>query len=77
MYKSLVEDASNVKCPVLFVQQLEDNSMTREGLLELFDAIGTRDKRLHSNPGGHTQMPPDQFKAIELFLIDRLSSTNA
>jgi len=77
MYKSLVEDAKNVRCPVLFVQQLEDDSMTREGLLELFDAIGTKDKRLHSNPGGHTQMPADQFDAIERFLIDRLSNMNA
>lgn len=68
-----VELSSQINIPLLFVQQLEDELMERDKVLELFDAFGTRDKRLHANPGKHTEMPADQFMAIEKFLIERLS----
>lgn len=70
-----MSDAPSVSCPVLFVQQLEDELMKREHVVELFDALGTDDKRLHANPGKHSAMPRDEYDATETFLAERLRST--
>ncbi len=67
-----MRDAPSIRCPVLFVQQLEDELMQREHVVELFDAIGSDDKRLHANPGKHSAMPRDEWDATEAFLAERL-----
>jgi len=64
--------AAKIQCPLMFVWQLDDR-MTPESVYELVQAFGTKDKRLHANPGGHTEMPLDQFKTVERFLIERLT----
>ncbi len=71
-YKRLMTDAPKIHCPVLFVQQLQDELISRENLMALFDDLGTTDKRLHANPGKHSDMPPDQFTVTENFLIAHL-----
>jgi len=63
--------AAQIQCPLLFVWQLDDR-MTPESVYALIQAFGTKDKRLHANPGGHTQMPLDEFKTVERFLTERL-----
>lgn len=73
----LMADAPKVRCPVLFVQQLEDELMPRDAVLELFDALGTSDKRLHANPGAHAAVPPDEQAAIRAFLATHLASDPA
>lgn len=70
----LRRDAGAVTCPVLFVVQWNDDLCPRDRAFELFDAIGTRDKRLHANPGAHSAVPADEFVTTIRFLADHLAS---
>jgi dienelactone hydrolase len=72
-----VRDAREVRCPVLFLLQWDDELMLRRDVLALFDELGTTDKRLHANPGGHTGVPPEEFEASETFLARRLGPVEA
>jgi len=72
MRDRLAADAARLACPVLFLLQWDDELFPRQGVLDLFDAIGTRDKRLHANPGRHVQVPRAEFDAAEAFLAQRL-----
>ena len=58
----LLADATKIACPILFLMQLEDELFTREGYLELFDALGSEDKRIHANPGLHPAVPGDEMR---------------
>ena len=51
-------DAPNVKVPVLFHVQWDDELFPRDGQFELFDLIGTPDKRLIAFPGPHGAAAP-------------------
>ena len=62
-------DAARIRCPVLFLMQLEDELFPRDGYLELFDAIASADKRMHANPGLHPQVPGEEID----FAFDFLS----
>ncbi|MBF7730095.1 alpha/beta hydrolase [Pseudomonas sp. N040] len=73
--RRLVSDAAAVSCPVLFQQKWDDELFSREGQLELFDALGTADKRLHVYPGGHVRLGTEQLQDIARFLhADQLQS---
>jgi dienelactone hydrolase len=69
----LIELAPAVRCPVLFLQQLEDELIPRAAVSELFDRIGSEDKRLHANPGAHAAVPADEFAHTQEFLARHLS----
>jgi dienelactone hydrolase len=64
--------AERITVPILFLVQLEDELMTREGMLRLFDAFGSADKRLHANPGRHAAVPVEEIDASEAFLAKHL-----
>lgn len=68
-------DAARIACPVLFLLQWEDELFAKERVLELFDALGTSDKRLHAHPGGHAFVPREEFDASEAFLARALAKT--
>lgn len=68
----IAADAAAVSVPVLFLLQWDDTLFPREKGFELFHAIGTKDKRLHANPGAHSAVPADEFLATIRFLADRL-----
>jgi len=68
----ITEDALKVHCPVLYLVQWDDELFDRERAFELFDLIGSEDKRLHANPGGHGEVPRAEFEASERFLAERL-----
>lgn len=68
----LADDAAAVSCPVLFLVQWDDALCPRERCFELFEALGTPDKRLHANPGAHSAIPPEEFLATAQFLADHL-----
>jgi dienelactone hydrolase len=70
----VLRDAPAVRCPLLFLQQLEDELMSRESVLALFDALGAEDKRLHANPGKHVEVPRGEHRASVDFLADRLAA---
>ncbi len=64
--------ASRVRCPVFFVQQLDDEIHSRETVAKLFDAIAAEDKQLAANPGLHVEVPDRAIRTATRFLVDRL-----
>jgi dienelactone hydrolase len=65
-------DAPNVTCPVLFLVQWDDEIFDRDGAFALFDALGSKDKRLHAHPGVHGAVPLEAADATREFLAARL-----
>jgi dienelactone hydrolase len=53
----LAEAAAQITVPVQFLVQWDDERMPRAQSLALFDAIGSAEKTLHANPGGHGDLP--------------------
>ncbi|MDF2902222.1 MAG: hypothetical protein K0Q62_2281 [Phenylobacterium sp.] len=49
--------AERIRIPLTFVFQWEDELMTREQGLALFNAFGSAQKTMHVNPGGHVEIP--------------------
>ena len=68
----LKRDASAIKAPTLFFMQLEDELFPRDGYLELFDALGSANKRLHANPGLHPEVPAEEIDFCLGFVLDHL-----
>jgi dienelactone hydrolase len=67
-------DAPHVSCPVLFLVQWDDNLFARDTAFALFDALGSKDKRLHASVGSHGDVPEEEFVASEGFLARYLST---
>ena len=68
----LRSDAAEVRCPVLFLQQWDDELIPRESASELFGALATHDKQLHANPGLHAAIPREEFLNTQTFLAGHL-----
>ena len=60
--------APQLRIPVLFTMQWDDERFERSGQLELFDQLGCKDKRLHAYPGLHVDNGPGAFAAQAIFL---------
>lgn len=71
----IAKDAAAITCPVMFLQQWDDELFSRDVVLALFDAIGTPDKRLHVHPGGHAFVPLEAYEASEAFIASRLGGS--
>jgi len=54
--------------PVLFTMQWDDERFDRDGQLDLYDQLGSADKRLHAYPGQHSDNGPESFAAQAEFL---------
>jgi dienelactone hydrolase len=65
-------DAPKVTCPVLFLVQWDDDLFARDTAFTLFDALGSKDKRLHASVGTHGAVPEEEFMASEGFLARQL-----
>jgi hypothetical protein len=48
--------------------------IARDAGLALFDAIGSTDKTLHVNPGGHVQVPVFENDSAESFFVRHLGA---
>ena len=59
--------ARSLTIPILFLFQWDDELMSRESGIALFDAIGSAEKTLHVNPGGHVAVPLFERDAAEAF----------
>ncbi len=59
--------AAEITVPVLFLLQSDDELMTRKAGLALWDALGSAEKTLHLNPGGHIDVPRFERDAAEHF----------
>lgn len=57
--------ARSLSIPVLFLFQWDDELMSRQSGIALFDAIGSKEKTMHVNPGGHVFMPLFERDAAE------------
>jgi len=66
-------DARNLACPVLFIQQWDDSLIPRDSVFELFEAVGSLDKRLHASPGEHSKVPAEEFVFSSRFLARHLA----
>jgi hypothetical protein len=65
---AFVRSARQVTVPVLFLQQWDDELFPRNDGLALFDLLGSPDKTLHANPGGHLGIPRAEFGDAVRFL---------
>jgi len=67
--------ARTLQVPVLLVLQWDDELVSRSAGLDLFDAIGSREKALHVNPGGHVEIPGFELQSHEAFFVRHLGPT--
>jgi hypothetical protein len=63
-----------VTVPVLFLQQRDDQLFPRNDGLALFDLLGSTEKILHANPGGHLDIPRAEIDNAVRFLRRHLDS---
>src|ERR1700733_8622463 len=69
--------ARQISIPVLYLLQWDDELFPREDGLTLFDLLGTRNKTMHANPGGHLRLPRAEIDGMLEFLRDRLGGGGA
>lgn len=55
--RGVFEEARRVEIPVHVLLQWDDEGNDRQAALDLFDALGSPEKSLHANMGGHTGIP--------------------
>src|SRR4051812_12668571 len=70
--RAVFEDARRVTLPVQVLLQWDDEGNDRQVALDLFDALGSREKTLHANMGGHTGVPPFEGDAGNRFFVRHL-----
>jgi hypothetical protein len=66
-------DAPTVKVPVLYHVQWDDELFPRAGQFELFDLLGTPNKRLIAFPGPHGTSTPEAVDAWCAFITRHLA----
>jgi dienelactone hydrolase len=72
MATRFTRDAPNIQIPILFHVQWDDELFPRDGQFELFDAIGTSNKRLIAFPGLHSVSSPEAVQAWCAFVAHQL-----
>ena len=50
-------------------QTWDDERFDRDGQVELYEMLGSTDKRLHAYPGRHADDGPERSKRVQLFCI--------
>lgn len=65
--------ARSLAIPVRFVMQWDDELVTRRQALGLFDIIGSEDKTLHANRGGHMGVPAHESESWARFFQRHLA----
>ncbi|AEA22620.1 hypothetical protein Psed_0347 [Pseudonocardia dioxanivorans CB1190] len=66
--RAVVEEAREVTVPVHVLLQWDDEGNDRQQALDLFDALGSPEKSLHANMGGHTGVPEHAGEDADRFL---------
>ena len=75
--RGLAEHAARISAAVQVVVQWDDELVERADALALFAAIGSKEKSLHANPGGHAGVPAAEHESTERFLIHHLLDVEA
>jgi alpha-beta hydrolase superfamily lysophospholipase len=65
--------ARQVRCATWFTQCWDDEIFDRAGTIDLFDALGTSDKRLVVYPGRHAELSGERLDDAIAFLAGRLA----
>ncbi|WP_336032999.1 hypothetical protein [Geodermatophilus sp. FMUSA9-8] len=68
----VLEEARRVTVPLLVLLQWDDEGNDGQAALDLFDALGSREKTLHANTGGHTGVPAFEADDVDRFLARHL-----
>jgi len=67
------EEARRVTVPLLVLLQWDDEGNDRQLALDVFDALGSTEKTLHANLGGHTGVPAFEADDVDRFLARHLT----
>ena len=70
---ALFEEARQVAIPLQVLLQWDDEDNYRQSALDLFDALGSREKTLHANLGGHAGVPQFEVDDGARFFARHLS----
>lgn len=62
-----------VTAPVLFYVQSDDDLLAPDACRGLFDALGSTDKTLVENPGGHLELPRSSVEESAAWLDQKLA----
>jgi hypothetical protein len=68
----LTDTAARITVPVEYLLQWDDEGNPRDSVMKLFDALGSAEKTLHANPGGHFQIPPFEIDSSLRFFARHL-----
>ncbi|WP_088315832.1 alpha/beta hydrolase [Kineosporia sp. R_H_3] len=71
--RAVVEEARRVAVPLLVLLQWDDEGNDRQQALDLFDALGSKEKTLHANLGGHTGVPAFEGEDVTRFFVRHLT----
>ena len=74
-HETLAGPAARITVPVEFLLQWDDELVPLGSGLALFDAIGSADKTLHANPGGHVDVPEFETDSSVRFFARHLSAS--
>ncbi|MFI6497687.1 alpha/beta hydrolase family protein [Nonomuraea typhae] len=66
------EDAARITVPVEFLLQWDDERVPRAQGLALFEALASREKTLHANPGRHGEVPEFELDSTLRFFARHL-----
>lgn len=69
---TLFDEARQVTIPLQILLQWDDEGNDRQSALDLFDALGSKEKTLHANLGGHTGVPSFEIDAGARFFARHL-----
>lgn len=70
--EAIFQVARQVTVPLLMLLQWDDGGNDRQRSLDLFDALGSREKTLHANMGGHTGVPAFEADSANRFFVRHL-----
>ncbi|MEU9043839.1 MULTISPECIES: alpha/beta hydrolase [unclassified Kitasatospora] len=70
----LAEQAKRITIPIEFALQWDDEHISREDGLALFDAFASKEKSLHVNAGKHKELPRFEADSGARFLARHLTS---
>lgn len=69
---AVADDAARITVPVQFLVQWDDERISRDECLALFEAFGSPEKTLHANPGKHGDLPRFEVDSMLLFFTRHL-----
>ncbi|WP_280487982.1 alpha/beta hydrolase, partial [Nocardia farcinica] len=75
--RAMLDEARRVRIPLLVLLQWDDEGNDRRQALEVFDALGSREKTLHANMGGHTGVPWFEGDDANRFFARHLKSADS